>query len=344
MKEFTYDEVSAIVESARDESEINKNYRVLYKGILNKFWEERNNKGIYFTIYIKPNIIDIMEFNIVKDNLTEIERCIHNCNMIEINQFGNVINSEYKDLDTCDMKKELCNLSFKNYVFFFGEEGITPYQHGSSVEDRNFFYSSEDKQRYLEKKDISQISKVIKEYATKELTQQVNYMVFFADNTTLNQIDPSYIKRNILRNKPEHYMRDHLKNYLSDNMKYTFIIEPELGQSKRKLDIYFDVKGQWNFIEIKWLGVSVNDKGTGLNNPCTDHRAREGVKQSLEYIEELIKTSNVNLRCGYLAIFDARDIKNKIDFQEYGFVDENLRQYMQYFGLFEIPVDKRHSA
>lgn len=169
--------------------------------------------------------------------------------------------------------------------------------------------------------------------------------MFFADKATISQIDPQKVNKNILRNKPEHYMRDHLCNYLTEHMRYTFTIEPELGQSKRELDIYFDVCGELYFIEIKWLGISINDDGSGFSTKYTDSRARDGVIQTLEYIEELMNTSEKSLRHGYLAVYDARDDQPPIDFKDYSFVNDNLKQYLPYFSVLKvIHLNKRHPA
>jgi len=342
---LSYEEVSKIIESSKDETENNRNYQMLFKGIFQKFWDERLNKNVYFCIYLEADLINEMEFEKINNNLSKINEQITTANFIQIDNYGNILKKEYKSFNTDEMKKELCNLSLRCLVFFFGERGITRYINGGSVGENNIFYSREDRIRYYEKKDISQLDDVIKDYANKEVSQQVNYMCFFAENSSLKQINPKYVSRNILKNKPEHYMRDHLKEYLKRNMRYTFTIEPELGQSKKELDIYFDVKGELYFIEIKWLGVSINDDGTGLSKQYTDYRAREGVIQSLEYIKELLNTTETSLRCGCLAIFDARDKKKKIDFQDYHFVSNELKQYMQYFKLLEIiPLHKKHPA
>ena len=170
-------------------------------------------------------------------------------------------------------------------------------------------------------------------------------MCLFADNATLRQIDSGYIKRNILKNRPEQFMRDQLCQYLTENMRYTFTTEPELGQTKKELDIYFDVSGELYFIEIKWLGVSVNNKGTGLSKAYTDSRARKGVIQTLEYIGELLNTSEKSLRHGYLLIYDARDKKKDVDFNEFSFVDSDLKSYLDYFSVLGIlPLVKKHPA
>jgi len=343
--EFSYEEVSQIIESSKDKTENNRNYKMLFQGVFQKFWYERINKNVYFCIYLKADLINDMQFEDLNANMNIISQTIGTSNFIQIDNSGNIINHDYKDYRTDEMKKELCRLSLECLVFFFGEQGITRYINGRSIEDNNIFYSREDRMKYYEKKDISKLDEVIREYADKVVSQQVHYMYFFADNSSLRQINPTFVSRNILKNKPEHFMRDHLTEYLKKSMRYTFSNEPELGQSKRELDIYFDVKGELYFIEIKWLGISINDMGTGLSKPYTDYRAREGVTQSLKYIKELINTTETSLRCGCLAIFDARDEKEKIDFQGYKFVNNELKQYMQYFKLLDIiPLQKRHPA
>lgn len=111
------------------------------------------------------------------------------------------------------------------------------------------------------------------------------------------------------------------------------------------MDIFFDVCGELYFIEIKWLGISINDDGSGFSTKYTDSRARDGVIQTLEYIEELMNTSEKSLRHGYLAVYDARDDQPPIDFKDYSFVNDNLKQYLPYFSVLKvIHLNKRHPA
>lgn len=220
---LSYEEVSKIIESSKDETENNRNYQMLFKGIFQKFWDERINKKVYFCIYLKADLINKMQFESLNANMPIINQQIGTANFIQIDNSGNIIKQDYKDFRTDEMKNELCRLSLRCLVFFFGEQGITRYINGRSIEDNNIFYSREDRMKYYEKKDISQLDEVIKEYADKVVSQQVHYMCFFAENSSLRQINPTYVSRNILKNKPEHYMRDHLKEYLKNSMRYTFV-------------------------------------------------------------------------------------------------------------------------
>ena len=346
--QFTFDQISKIIEISQNEIEDNENYQLLLKGSLYPFWNERVNKQTCFCLYISDNDLQNMDFPKVSQNLTAVNVAVLSNNTIRIGSEGQILEKQYQEnATTKDAKSFLSELSKDYYVFFFGEDGITSYANGRVLEDNNIFYSRSDRMKYLQKKDISRIEEVICEYRDSYLTQQVNYMAFLADNSTIRQVNggQANIAQNILKNKPEHYMRDQLRQYLTDHMQYTFTIEPELGQSKRELDIYFDVKGELYFIEIKWLGKSINDAGNGFSQSYGPARAKDGVIQSLEYIEELTNTSETCLRCGYLAVYDCRDRKTAIDTTDFSFVKPELQKYVQLFSFLPIiTVQKTHPA
>lgn len=344
---LTYEQVSEIVDISKLDVESNPKYTLLYRRDLKNYWDSRIDKSNTFSLYVLGSDVENMDFTKLKENINEWDAVIAVNNFLQINNEGRIINQAFIDGGSSQIKEELVNKSKSFYVFFFGEEGITRYVNGVPYEDKNIFYSQEDRIKYKKKKDISQLYEVIQTYSNSYVSQQVNYMCFFADNPTLKQLPDGdkLVKRNILKNKPEHFMRDQLRQYLTDNMQYTFLIEPELGQSKRELDIYFEVKGSWYFIEIKWLGTSINDSGTGLSQTYSNARAREGVTQSLEYIEELTNTQEIVLRYGYLAIFDARDKKSELDFDNYSFVRPELNPYLSQFGILPlINLQKKHPA
>lgn len=344
---FTYEQVSEIMENSKLETESNPKYNLFYKRDLKNYWEAQVDKANIFALYVSESDINKMDFGKLNENINTWGAVIAINNFIQINNEGTIVNSTFVDVSGSSIKEMLINKSKSHYVFFFGEEGVTRYINGVACEDKNFFYSQEDRMKYKKKKDISQLREVIQEYSDSFVSQQVNYMSFFADTSTIRQIKngDNLVSQNILKNKPEHYMRDQLRQYLTDNMQYTFLIEPELGQSKRELDIYFEVKGSWYFIEIKWLGKSINDTGTDLSTTYSEARAKEGVTQSLEYIEELTKTQEIVLRYGYLAIFDARERKSELNFDNYSFVRQELKQYIAKFGVLPIiNLEKKHPA
>lgn len=326
----------------------NKNQAVLenlHRRILDDFWKSQLNKRNLFTISISYEMFDNIQLSVFPDKLKLLNGIIRENNYIQINENCDVIESKRINGNTQEIKTKLEAESLNKYVFFFGEEGITLFQNGKAIQDNNFFYSQEDRIRFSKKRDISQLETVLDEYSTQYITQQVNYMCVLADNPTLCQIDPELVPRNILKNKPEHYMRDQLCQYLTDHMQYNFYVEVELSQSKKRNDIFFDVRGELYFIEIKWIGVSINDKGTGLSTYYGENRVRDGVEQTLEYIKELLNTSEKSLRTGYLLVYDARDDKSEINLQDYEFVNQELKAFLPLFKFLKpIPINKTHSA
>lgn len=337
-----------ILQQSRNELINHPKFKILKMQYFDKLWQNRINKTHLFSLFIKEDDFNNINFrNINKEFQSHVFQIARTNNNIFLNESLNIIEKQNIPFsNSTDAKKYYKNSSLDGFcVLFFGEKGIDIFVKGENLGEINLFYCTEDIRKFSEKKNISQIHEVIKDYEVKYLSSQSEYMVFFADNSTLRQFDASLIRRNILKNKPEKYMRDHLKNYLNDRMQYTFGIETELSASKRELDIYTEVNGDFYFIEIKWLGQSIDDSGTKLTNPYGDPRAREGVSQTLEYIEELLTIMNVNVRAGYLVLFDARDDKQEINYQEFSFVRPELQPYMQLFEIMPtIELNKRHPA
>ena len=210
MLDFSYEEVSQIVRASKDTVENNRNYQMLYKGFFKKLWENQVNRGILFSIYISAEAVNHMNFAALGENMSNIISTIAEANLIELDSEGKIIEASYFEGRTDAVKAQISNISLTHYAFFFGKEGITRYINGQAIDDKNIFYSRSDEMSFLEKKDISRIGEVMESYAKEHVTQQINYMCFFADNSTLKQIDSKLVKKNILKNSPEHYMRDQL--------------------------------------------------------------------------------------------------------------------------------------
>lgn len=65
----------------------------------------------------------------------------------------------------------------------------------------------------------------------------------------------------------------------------------------------------------------------------------------LAFADYLMNTSEKSLRHGYLAVYDARDDQPPIDFKDYSFVNDSLKQYLPYFSVLKvIHLNKRHPA
>jgi hypothetical protein len=231
-----------------------------------------------------------------------------------------------------------------NVVFFFGDSGIDNFIRGVPKVKVNLFYTEEDQQKYSERYHMSSIKDFFKFYQKEILRNPAAYGLFFAEKSVLNRINPEYIDKNILKNKPEKYFRDHLQLHLNTHTQHNFQKELELPVSKRKIDLYTEVDGKTYLFEIKWLGQSIANDGTKLSRPVTDSSAIDGVTQTLEYIEEMIENMGLNLKCGYLLVFDARLDKKPVDYQNYDFVPGNYRGYFEsnFEKLTELKIDNTH--
>ena len=343
---ISYEEVSRIISLSKDKIETDEKFRLLYRGVFQRFWEAQEKHNCFFSISIPVSVIPNIDFTSFENNFKkEIKSLLALNNFFVINEIGVCTKKTFLKDEQESVKDKLKQESKNNYVFFFGEFGITRFLNGNEIDDKNIFYTIEQRNQYVMKKDISQFTEVLDEYSNQYITKQVNYMKFFAENSLLKQAGINDLKSNILKNKPEHYMRDDLCQYLNEHMKFTFSVEGELSQSKRKMDIYFEAYGYFYFIEIKWLGQSINDDGNGISTEFGEPRAREGVVQTYEYIAELLNTKERNLRCGYLLIYDAREKKTEIDYKNFDFLNDSLKKHNQYFScLKSIELTKRHSA
>lgn len=232
-------------------------------------------------------------------------------------------------------------LSHDNFVFFFGDK-LDTFINGHT-EHLNTFYCDADIQRYKEKYTIEQLQDVLDIYSRTYLIRQDEYSRFFENKAILDKL-PNKNNYYLLKNKPEKFMRDHLRYFLNENMQARFQIEVELPKTKRELDLSTEVNGKFYFLEIKWLGKSVNNTCTDISNTVyEDKRAREGVKQTLEYIKELKEATTNNVQCGHLVIFDARLIKKPIDYKNYSFLDSDLTEYMDYLNIYDkLYLDNTH--
>ena len=164
---LTYEQVSEIVDISKLDVESNPKYTLLYRRDLKNYWDSRIDKSTTFSLYVLGSDVENMDFTKLKENINEWDAVIAVNNFLQINNDGRIINQAFIDGGSSQIKEELVNKSKSFYVFFFGEEGITRYLNGVPYEDKNIFYSQEDRIKYKKKKDISQLYEVIQTYNNK---------------------------------------------------------------------------------------------------------------------------------------------------------------------------------
>lgn len=116
--------------------------------------------------------------------------------------------------------------------------------------------------------------------------------------------------RLVLCNRPESTMRDSLENFLVGTLRGGHVKEvrpeqPVDGSRPVDLKITWSFTNRIAYIEIKWLGDSINPERSDLLK-YRDSRAREGAKQLADYLDLDKPQSPSHVVMGYLVVFDAR--------------------------------------
>ncbi|KQS46557.1 hypothetical protein ASG38_12240 [Flavobacterium sp. Leaf359] len=332
-----HEELTAIMESQRMEISNSPLIKLLHGKYLVPFWKERPNKEYFYAIYFDEALIEDINLDAIANSLDLITESLKIYNWIKVNS-----NFEVIEQATINLNEEaLINQSnTKKVVFFFGLEGIDTAIRGKIIDKINVFYNEVDRMEFAKRYHISQIDKCLKDYEAYIGEPGIN-QGFFASDALVNRLRPVNTPRNILLNKPEKILRDNLISFLNRHTQHTFSKENELN-NQRELDLYTEVKGKKYLVEVKWLGQSINDMDTDLTQKVTDVAAREGVTQTLDYIKQLIEDMNFNLHCGYLCVFDVREVKNPINYRNFDFITNELQVYYKnhFIKLDEINLDR----
>lgn len=205
-------------------------------------------------------------------------------------------------------------------VFMLSPDGVINYFVNGRDGGDSIFYESSALHSYNEKKSISDLSIVLNEYR-KHLTYRDTYSKFFVEKSHLMSLrtvlnselsEEQFIRdyRQLLRNTPEDSFREDLRMFLKEKLKVFFVQKEYMLESLKRLDIaMFDEDGKGlYFIEVKWVGRSIHSSGKKIGTQY-DAKTRivpDAFRQSTAYINELL-SENVDIKCGYLAVFDARN-------------------------------------
>ncbi|WES98291.1 hypothetical protein P2W68_01455 [Chryseobacterium arthrosphaerae] len=330
-------DLSNLIDSQRMSVSNSPFIKILHSRHLVPFWKQRTNNNYFFIVHFDENLKENLNFESINNNLSNITECLKRYNSISVDEHFNILNQEYIDLNE-NIITQISNDT--KVVFFFGAEGIEMAVRGKIIDRINYFYNEVDMLSFAKKYRIDDLQKCLKDYEKHIKDPGING-VFFASEHNVRRVVTGTFPRNILHNKPEKILRDNLIAYLNTNTQHTFSKENELN-NQRELDLYAEVDGKKYLIEVKWLGQSINDEEDGLSKKVTDHSARGGVTQTLEYIKHLIEDMNYNLHCGYLCVFDVREVKNQINYRNFNFIGEDLEKYYRdnFIKLEEISLDR----
>jgi len=207
----------------------------------------------------------------------------------------------------------------------FGNSEIISYYH---TQRNNEYFVVNGETVLIDQRFDSASSSVFASPTYKELDEALGkYYEDQAKNSTcliLRHIWLNPRERLILRDKPEHIMRDSLYQYLYNKLRsHTVKREQNVDETHP-----VDIKITWStnnkvvaLIEIKWLGKSEKTQ-------YTEARANIGAGQLTEYLTSSYHEEPDRHFIGYLVVFDARRRRNKLDYyatKEIEYNDENKR-------------------
>ena len=139
-----------------------------------------------------------------------------------------------------------------------------------------------------------------------------NYQLMVVPNANCAYIERSIYDKNriFLKSKPEHNLRDSLKNYLRTRLRGENL---EIRAEQNIDDTHpVDIKITWGntnhiaLIEIKWLGHSINEETLEFATSYSASRANNGAKQLVDYLDENKKQVPNHNTQGYLVVYDLR--------------------------------------
>lgn len=306
--------------------------------------------GGVFTLLMDESVLPNLDFSIIKINLaSNISPVLRTKNMVQVNEKFEVINAEvYNPNADNDARRKYQEMSMQGQVIIVATRfGITYFSHGIELNAQggSKWLTETDMKRFKEKKDISEVLDVLEDYKT-HLRHLHVYEKFFASKTTLNRIGYLPKKKNLLKNSPEKIFQDDLKAFLSDNIVGTFhLSKEEQLVSKKRLDVNItDSVGNYYFFEIKWLGISIDANDFKPNTEFKISDMKQGVNQTLEYIQELIEDEKKTVKLGYLLIFDAREEKVDFDLKPFDYLKkDSLKEFLPMFEeIKDFKVDNIH--
>lgn len=328
-----------ILKSQREDLINVPNFQILKSKVEDYWINERKAKGI-LALNIREE--DVLSLNVEEIDafIMELIEALRNYNFVQVNSKLEIVEvSEKRFNDSGEAREFYVNLSKEKIAIIFCAKNISLFIKGEQI-GKNIFMEINDYARYIEKYEITDIKLVLEKYINEELTKRSTYCKFFADLATLRLIFKEDYEKytSTLINEPEHILRDDLLEYFRNNIKGTIQKEVELNSGK-ELDIHTEVKGNFYFFEIKWIGQSIKKKQKSIEYDTEltvydERRAQSGMKQTLEYIEELINNMKYQVRFGYLVIFDAR-VKNTALTYDKEVLPDELKSYLQYFDVFD---------
>ncbi|MDR2406657.1 MAG: hypothetical protein LBE13_00865 [Bacteroidales bacterium] len=144
-------------------------------------------------------------------------------------------------------------------------------------------------------------------YLTESLA---HYSVEKILNSSCDHFKKSWADRKQIyfKNKPEGDMQISLREYLSSTLRGVEVTREFSLNAKKPVDIriHWNSANRSALIEVKWLGVSLNEDANRISTSYSKGRAVEGAKQLKEYLDLAARDLPSIIIKGYLVVIDGR--------------------------------------
>ncbi|MGE5328878.1 MAG: hypothetical protein ACM3KR_05160 [Deltaproteobacteria bacterium] len=312
-------------------------FKILKFQYIDKLWASIKER--VFILCISKENLEKLKFKEYQEFFKLIDAELNKCNnKILVNDNMEIIHCE-KFL--YDLKFHSQHVSSNNYcVFYINEDGVCIFNNGTEIYGANVFFDEKDLAMYSKRKSIGEIRDILELYKNQYLPT-VND-IFFENNLEALK-DTKY--SNILKNKPEKIMKENLIKYLNKNLKHSFTANVPITNSTQVIDAFTEVDGEIYFINISWLGVSISECLTMIAEKHNEEHMKKFISNAIEAIEKLVKINGENFKCGYIVTFDARDSKAVINLEDYGFINEDQKMYIDFLvRIDEFKIAQKHIA
>lgn len=122
-------------------------------------------------------------------------------------------------------------------------------------------------------------------------------------------------RRWFLINSPEDVVQDSLHNYLRTTLRGIREVrrEQKIGNRPVDLKVSWALAPRIAYIEIKWMGHSIDPDNTKISTSMSASAAKKGAKQLADYLDDNKQEAASYDTIGYLVVFDARRRGLKFD-------------------------------
>lgn len=117
------------------------------------------------------------------------------------------------------------------------------------------------------------------------------------------------------RNKPEDKLQESLHRFVRTTVRGVGEVRREqiVGTRPTDLKVTWSLTNRIAYVEIKWLGASLNKDGTKPSTSYSESTAKEGATQLADYLDLNKDEASLHETLGYLVVFDGRRRGLKVD-------------------------------